>query len=386
MKIRHLVLFCLSAPLLAVRPVLAAADPAPQVVQGEVSGFDYRAYRFSATAGQYYRIELDNKDVDFSLLPVRRGAKVPSGAEGYIPEDGEYELRVLQKRDAAQSGRTSRYQLTLTVNNSHSDSADAASYSTNVQFTSGKLASQYAGRLQGEAQDSYRFYGNAGDMLRVQVAGDNLIAALHYLGKGHDTLNAAEQVLPEGGQYELRLALNRAAARRGKAVEYRVDITLEGRTADAVPTAPPSAVVAAEQPAGAQETRVSPIDAVVQERGTANGAASGTQAEAPPATPAKADSGGGILFITYRCADGQSYKVHYADLQGEARATFYLGDAQHNLAASKRHSTPAQAVFYGKSHYLVLNTPAVQRDSQIMQFFKRNDEGEAVLAANCTPQ
>ena len=378
MKIRHLVLFCLSAPLLAVRPVLAAVEPAPQVVQGEVSGFDYRAYRFSATAGQYYRIELDNKDVDFSLLPVRRGAKVPSGAEGYIPEDGEYELRVLQKRDAAQSGRTSRYQLTLTVNNSHSDSADAASYSTNVQFTSGRLASQYAGRLQGEAQDSYRFYGNAGDMLRVQVAGDNLIAALHYLGKGHDTLNAAEQVLPEGGQYELRLALNRAAARRGKAVEYRVGITLEGRAAEAPPAAPPPAAVAVEQPASAQENRVSPIDAVVQARGM--------QAEVPPATPAKADSGGDSLFITYRCADGQSYKVHYADLQGEARATFYLGDAQHNLAASKRHSTPAQAVFYGKSHYLVLNTPAVQRDSQIMQFFKRNDEGEAVLAANCTPQ
>ena len=43
MKIRHLALFCLSAPLLAVRPVLAATEPAPQVVQGEVSGFDHRA-------------------------------------------------------------------------------------------------------------------------------------------------------------------------------------------------------------------------------------------------------------------------------------------------------------------------------------------------------
>ena len=100
--------------------------------------------------------------------------------------------------------------------------------------------------MQGEAQDSYRFYGNAGELLRVQVAGDNLIAALHYLGKGHDTLNAAEQVLPEGGQYELRLALNRAAARRGKAVEYRVGITLEGR--------------AVEQPASAQDNTGSGLE------------------------------------------------------------------------------------------------------------------------------
>lgn len=381
MILRSLALACLSVPFFAAHAQSAASAAAPQVVQGEVSGFDYRAYRFTATAGQYYRIELDNPEVDFSLLPMKRGAKVPGGAEGYIPESGEYELRVLQKRDAAQSGKTSRFQLTLTVNNGQSESADAASYSTNVQFTAGKLAAQYAGRLQGEAQDSYRFYANAGQQLRMRAEGENLIASLHYLGKGYDTLNAGEQILPAGGQYELRLSLNRAAARRGDPVEYQIAITLEGSAAQAPQTPPAQAPAAAV--AETAQGNPPPIDAVTAARGTENA----NPAQTAPQTPAQpAPAGGDSLFVTYRCADGQQYKVHYADLQGTPRATFYLNDAQHNLALNKRHSTPAQAVLYGKNHYLVLNTPAVRRDSRILQFFRRSDEGEAVLAADCTPQ
>lgn len=371
MKIRALALACLLLPYLAVH---AQTDTAtPQTVQGEVSGFDYRAYRFTATAGQYYRIALDNPDVDFSLLPLKRGAKVPEGAEGYIPEDGEYEVRVLQKRDAAQSGKTSRFQLQLTVNNGQSAAADAASYATNVHFTAGSVIAQYSGRLQGQAQDTFRFYGNAGQLLRIQATGENIIAALHYLGKGHENLQAGEQLLPTGGQYELRLSLNRAAARRNKPVEYQVKITLEGRTPDNIT---PAANEQSAPPA-------SPLEAVAQAR-----AQESAQENAPQTAPAANASAaaGNNFFITYRCADSKSRKVHYADVGSTPRATFYLDDTQYNLSFSKRHSTPTQAVLYGKGHYLVLNTPDIRRDSQILQFFKRNDEGEAVLAADCTPQ
>lgn len=362
MNIRALVL---SSLLLSCAMAQAQTDAAtPQVVQGEVSGFDYRAYRFTATAGQYYHIVLDNPDVDFSLLPLKRGAKVPEGAEGYIPEDGEYEVRVLQKREAAQNGKTSAFQLQLTVNNGQSDAADAASYATNVHFTAGSVVAQYSGRLQGQAQDSFRFYGNAGQMLRVQASGENVIASLHYLGKGHDTLQTDGQILPTGGAYELRLALNRAAARRNKSVEYQIKITLEGRAPDAQAQAAPPAPAA-------------PLETVAQDA---------AQAPAAPAPANNSAATGESFFITYRCADGKSHKVHYADVGSTPRATVYLDDAQYNVSWSKRRSTPAQAVLYGKGHYLVLNTPSVQRDSQILQFFKRNDEGEAVLAANCAPQ
>lgn len=362
MTIRILALICLLACLPAAQAQSESASP--RVVQDEVSGFDYRAYRFDASAGQYYRVEIDNPDVDFSLLPVRRGAKAPEGAEGYIPEDGAYELRVLQKRNAAQSGQTSRFTLKLTVNNGQSAAADAASHATNVHFTGGRVSAQYSGRLQGQAQDSFRFFANAGQMLRVQAAGENLVVSVHYLGKGHENLQSDGLIVPAGGQYELRLALNRAAARRDKPVDYQVTLALEGRLPDSGVAAAPAA---------------SPLQ---PEAGDATPQSASAQVPEQP-VPQGTDAD---FFMTYRCADGSSHKVHYADAGGETRATFYLNDVQYNLGLSKRHSTPAQAVLYGKGHYLVFNTPSVTRASRILQFFRRGDDGEAVLAADCSPQ
>ena len=360
---KRLLLALLLTPALMAyaNPVPLTLGAEPVVQSGEVSGFDFRAYRFSARAGQYYHVQLDNKDVDFSLLPLQRGAAIPSGAEGYIPADGEYELRILQNREAAQGGQTSRFQLTLTVNDGQSETADAGSMSSEVHFHTGSIGVALNGRLQGQAEDRFRFYGNAGQRLRTQVSGENLIVSLHYLGRGQDNLNAAEQILPAGGQYELRVALNRASARRNRAADYQVDMQLDSVAAAEMPRAPMTTQAVTQTPP----------------------ALAATPAMASPAAPAANSS----LFKQYQCADGSSYKVHYGGLDSdEARATFYLGETQHHLSWSKRHSTPMQAVFYGKNHYLTLNTPTVEANSQILSFSKRDGEAEQVLAANCIPQ
>lgn len=105
------------------------------------------------------------------------------------------------------------------------------------------------------------------------------------------------------------------------------------------------------------------------------------------ALPAATNAGQDSLFIYYQCEDGSSHKVHYSALGSDnPRATVYFGERQYHLALSARHSTPAQAVFYGRNHYLALNTPVVGRDSRILAFSQREGETEHVLAANCIPQ
>lgn len=329
---------------------------APAQSEGEVSGFAFRAYRFHARAGQYYRIELDNPDVDFSLMPVRRGDKMPGGAEGYIPQDGEYELRILQKRDAAQSGQSSRYRLTLTVNDQHSDKADAASRSSHIRFASGSLVTTEKGRLQGKAEDTYRFFANQGQRLQMQLEGQDILASLHYLGRENPELDAREQLLPLGGQYELRLALSRAAQRRNKLHDYHFTLTLfaESSPGMTVPAMPAAANTV--QPPPAQPTTAS-------------------------SSPAKQ------FFVHYQCAGEHRMKVHYVFPPDEAaRATLYFAERQYHLAQSERHSTPLQAVFYGKGHYLTLNTPKAAPGSQIMLFTRRKDGNEETLLAQCLPQ
>lgn len=321
---------------------------APAQSEGEVSGFAFRAYRFHARTGQYYRVELDNPDVDFSLMPVRRGGKMPQGSEGYIPQDGEYELRILQKREAAQSGQSSRYRLTLTVNNQHSDKADAASHSSQIRFASGSLVVTEQGRLQGKAEDTYRFFANQGQRLHLQLEGKDMLAGLHYLGRENPELDAREQLLPLGGQYELRLALNRAAQRRNKLHDYRFTLTLSAEPSleKATPATQPS----------------------------------------PATPPAPSPSPDKQFFVHYQCAGEHRIKVHYVFLPDEAaRATVYLAERQYHLAQSARHSTPLQAIFYGKGHYLTLNTPTATPDSQIMLFTERRDGNENTLLAQCLP-
>ena len=330
---------------------------APAQSEGEVSGFAFRAYRFHARAGQHYRIELDNPDVDFSLMPVRRGDKMPEGSEGYIPQDGEYELRILQNRDAAQSGQSSRYRLTLTVNDQHSDKADAASRSSHIRFATGSLGTTEKGRLQGQAEDTYRFFANQGQRLQMQLEGQDILASLHYLGREKPELDAREQILPLGGQYELRLALNRAAQRRDKLHDYRFILTL---SADSSPGMTESAM-----PAEANTMQTSP---------------------ALPATAASSSAKHKQFFVHYQCEGEHRIKVHYVFPPDEAaRATLYFAERQYHLAQSERHSTPPQAVFYGKGHYLTLSTPKAAPNSQIMLFTQRKDGNEATLLAQCLP-
>lgn len=328
---------------------------APAQSAGEVSGFAFRTYRFSARAGQYYRVELDNPDVEFSLLPRKRGNPIPSGNEGYIPADGEYELRILQSRDAAQSGQKSAYRLTLTVNDQHSDKADAASRSAHIHFTTGSISVNESGRLQGKAEDSYRFFANRGQRLHLDLQGDNLLASLHYLGRENPELDPREQILPLGGQYELRLSLNRAAQRRNKIHDYRFTLSL---------SAAQRQTPASSAPAAASANIATPA--------------------APAANTSVADS---AFVIQYRCALDTTLRIHYGELaSAEPRASVYLNDNTYHLAQSTRHSTPAQAVFYGRKHYLVLTAPRATRQSNILRFEKRDGEEATVLAADCKPQ
>ncbi|MDO5091653.1 MAG: hypothetical protein Q4D61_08910 [Cardiobacteriaceae bacterium] len=352
MRLR-LALLCLAAFELSHAESVITLDPAhaPAHSDGEVSGFAFRTYRFTAREGQYYRVELDNPDVGFSLLPVRRGDKIPDGAEGYIPASGDYELRILQNRDAAQSGQSSRYRLTLTVNDQQSDTADAASRSRHIRFQ-GSLRTSESGRLQGTAEDSYRFHANAGQQLTLDLDGKDILASLHYLGREQPTLDPRAQILPLGGPYELRLALNRAAQRRHKPHDYRFTLTL------------------AAGDGANPETPAAPVAAV------------------PPAPPVQAVTTSNDRFILdYQCALDTTLRIHYGELAStEPRASVQLADSTFHLAQSARHSTPAQAVFYGKKHYLVLTTAQPSRQSRILRFEKRDGDDISVLAADCQPR
>lgn len=82
--------------------------------KGTVEGYDYHSYTFNAKKGQILNLLLDTPANAEAVLFGHDD--YPGEGDYVLPEDGKYEVRVLQMRNFARDGKKSPYTLTIELN------------------------------------------------------------------------------------------------------------------------------------------------------------------------------------------------------------------------------------------------------------------------------
>lgn len=97
-------------PAAASAPIQAANE---QVFEGTIKGYDFATHKFTAKKGQTIQAQLNSSGVAEVVL-YGYDDFVP-GEKYTLPEDGEYELRVVLPRNAAREDKSETYKLTFSI-------------------------------------------------------------------------------------------------------------------------------------------------------------------------------------------------------------------------------------------------------------------------------
>jgi len=115
-----------------------------------------------------------------------------------------------------------------------------------VQFPPGSSGTRIDGQITGDTIRDYLLWAKAGQTIRLTLDTDNS-AAYFNLMRGSDPAaihigstagNQYEGILPEDGDYRIRVYLMRSAARRNESADYTLAVNIDGATAANAPPAP----------------------------------------------------------------------------------------------------------------------------------------------------
>ena len=121
-----------------------------------------------------------------------------------------------------------------------------------VQFAKGAASATVEGRIQGDETIDYVFGARAGQAANISLGTRHGATYFNLLAPGQSEVaffngsvgdNQYEGVLPESGDYRVRVYMMRSAARRNEVADYRLEIVIAAARAAAL-TASPDAKVA----------------------------------------------------------------------------------------------------------------------------------------------
>jgi len=110
-----------------------------------------------------------------------------------------------------------------------------------IQFEKGKASATIKGSIQGDQTVDYTLRAAAGQSMVVLFEPSNLSAYFNVTAPGADAAmfvgstsgNRFEAELPADGVYTIRVCLMRNAARRNELVNYKLEVTVAGKAAEA---------------------------------------------------------------------------------------------------------------------------------------------------------
>lgn len=114
-----------------------------------------------------------------------------------------------------------------------------------VQFAKDSSKAAVSGTLKGDQYVDYKVRGSAGQTLVVMLKPSNLQNYFNIHSPGNDSAmfigstsgNQFKRILPNDGEYMVRVYLMRAAARRNETSNYTLNLALEGKALPALSAA-----------------------------------------------------------------------------------------------------------------------------------------------------
>ncbi len=107
-----------------------------------------------------------------------------------------------------------------------------------VKFAKGATGATIEGQIAGYETVDYVLRADKGQYMNASMATRNKATYFNILAPGEDTVgffngsmseNQFEGVLPQTGDYRIRVYMMRSAARRGERANYRLEIIIGGR-------------------------------------------------------------------------------------------------------------------------------------------------------------
>lgn len=137
-----------------------------------------------------------------------------------------------------------------------------------VQFAKGNTSAFIKGKLKGDADVDYLVNAGAGQTIAVSLKGSNRMNYFNVLPPGSDDVamhvgDTGEDysgMLPDDGDYKVRVYLVRAAARRNESSDYTVTISVTGRHLAPAPASQDALVPGTRFHASANITGLTYID------------------------------------------------------------------------------------------------------------------------------
>lgn len=177
---------------------------------GKIYGYGYDAYRFNGKKGQILLIN-SNSPVDFSTFYLDDVA-IPSmtGQSIELPATGEYEVRVLQMRNAARKNETKTYEAIFTLINATDEQT-----STSNKKQSPTTSRWYVGY---ECNDG----GTVAVDYRTPASGTP-VATVHFDGKQYhlrQKSSSSEKTRYANKNYYIELATSKDAPSQAKLLHF----------------------------------------------------------------------------------------------------------------------------------------------------------------------
>jgi hypothetical protein len=207
-----------------------------------------------------------------------------------------------------------------------------------VQFARGANSSVVEGSIQGYETVDYVLGAKKGQPMNVSMATDNSANFFNILAPGENegamfdgsiSQNQYEGVLPESGDYKIRVYLERSAARRNEVGKYRLEMILAGTATDAA------------RPAAAREkgspNAVPELSDLVGVRGSA--AETQMQARGYRAVGGHSEPHASVTYWR-NSSDGSCVSVRTADGRYQAIARASAQDCDRAAAATPAVETP----------------------------------------------
>lgn len=244
---------CAVSPKPASQEVQFANGATEATYHGTAHGNHADRYTFYARKGQVLNVEVSGSNADLGATVSYLGkenAPRLGATHQVLPYNGRYEIRVANTRNGAQDSAAYPYAVKISIKNAGANvqvAQPAAAQAqpvfenhpvktTKVQFARGATGAKYTGSIKGYGYDSYRVTAKGGQTLAVSVKGNPYLAATVSRVSANGELSPipsasmlpdSQVVLPESGEYDIRVLQMRAGARKGNTPrQYRLNINI----------------------------------------------------------------------------------------------------------------------------------------------------------------